>query len=456
LISFTSADYIVLLLFFLVLIFTGYFASRHGKGDDESYFFAGKKIGLLLFIITNVSTWYGGILGIGEFTYQHGLVTWFTQGLPYYFFAIIFAVFMVKKVYEGDTITIPQKIETVYGRTAGKISAVFVFILSSPAPYLLMIAQILHLFFGLPVLGGLILSAVISLFYLIRGGLLSDIYVDAFLFVIMFSGFGLLLWRVYNTAGSEILVTNLPERHLSLTGGFSPLYLCVWWMIAVWTFVDPGFHQRVKAARSAQTAKWGIIISVALWLVFDFLTNVSGLYTAALLPDLADAKNSFPLLAENYLSSGFKGFFFAALFATILSTSNSFLFISGTTLGIDFVRKGNKSKEAMYGMILSAVLAILLAILVPSVIGMWYLVGSVCVPGLILATLGAYFPNLKLSKDVIVLGFILGSISSVFWYIMREFGFIPDGAMSIEPMIAGLAVIILLVLRERIISFIRG
>ncbi|GMU85450.1 MAG: proline permease [Ignavibacteriales bacterium] len=454
-IHFTSADYIILLFFFLLLIATGYFASRRGRGDDDSYFLAGKKIGIVLFVVTNVSTWYGGILGIGEFTYQYGLVTWFTQGLPYYFFAILFAFFMVKKVYAGDNITIPQKIEAVYGSTAGKISSVFVFILSSPAPYLLMIAQILNLFFGLPLIWGLIISALLSIFYLIRGGLHADIYVDAFLFIIMFSGFGMLLWSVYSSAGSGVLTANLPEQHLSLTGGLSPLYLGVWWMIAVWTFVDPGFHQRVKAARSAQTAKWGVIISVFLWLVFDFLTNVTGLYTAALLPGLSDPKNSFPLLADTYLSSGLKGFFFAALFSTILSTSNSFLFISGTTLGIDFVKRGDKKKEAMYGMIFSAILAVVLALMIPSVIGMWYLIGSVCVPGLLLATLGSYFPNLRLSKEEILLGFILGSISAVFWYILREFGFVPEEAMSIEPMIAGLVVIILLVLRERFIRFLR-
>lgn len=454
-ISFTLTDYLILLLFFLALIAIGLFTSRKAGTDDESYFLAGKKIGLLLFVVTNVSTWYGGILGIGEFTYQYGLVTWFTQGLPYYFFAILFAFFMVKRVYTAENITIPQKIEAVYGQTAGRISSVFVFILSSPAPYLLMVAQILHLFFGLPMIWGLILSAVLSLFYLIRGGLRSDIYVDAFLFVIMFLGFGLLLWSVYNTAGTEVLLTDLPEGHLSLTGGLSPLYLGAWWMIAVWTFVDPGFHQRVKAAGSAQIAKKGIIISVVLWLVFDFLTNVTGLYTAALLPDLADAKNSFPLLAENYLSSGLKGFFFAALFATILSTSNSFLFISGTTLGIDFVKKGSKRKEAMYGMIFSAIVAVMLALAVPSVIGMWYLIGSVCVPGLLLATLGAYFPDLRLGRKSILLGFILGSLSSVFWYILKEFGFVPDGVMLIEPMIAGLFVIALIVIREKIMGFFR-
>lgn len=449
-ISFAFWDYAVLLLFFVSLLITGYIASRRGGSDEQSYFLAGKKTGIVLFIATNVATWYGGILGIGEFTYQYGLVTWFTQGLPYYLFAILFAFFMVKKVYQGGTITIPQKIESVYGREAGKTASLFVLILSSPAPYLLMVAQILDLFLGLPLFWGLVISAVLSIFYLIKGGLLSDIYVDALLFIVMFSGFGILLWSVYTSAGSEILFNQLPASHLSLTGGLSPLYLGVWWMIAVWTFVDPGFHQRVKAARSVNTAKWGIIISVVLWLVFDFLTNVTGLYTAALLPGIGDPKNSFPLLADRFLTAGFKGFFFAALFSTIISTSNSFLFISGTTIGIDFIKTGQKKKAAIYGMIISAAMAIALALLIPSVIGMWYLIGSVCVPGLLLATLAAYFPGLKIGRGVIQAGFIAGSLSSILWYILREAGKLSPELELIEPMIVGLAVISILAGGEKI------
>ncbi len=101
------------------------------------------KIGLFLFILTNVSTWYGGILGVGEFTYRYGLVSWFTQGLPYYFFAFLFALFFAGKIRNAGLFTIPDRITGIYGKREGLISAILIFILVSPAPYLLMAAGII-------------------------------------------------------------------------------------------------------------------------------------------------------------------------------------------------------------------------------------------------------------------------------------------------------------------------
>ena len=49
--------------------------------------------------------------------------------------------------------------------------------------------------------------------------------------------------------------------------------------------VDPGFHQRVRAARSPGVARWGILVAVLAWMLFDFLTLSSALYARAVLPD---------------------------------------------------------------------------------------------------------------------------------------------------------------------------
>ena len=135
-ISFSLLDLIIILAFFVAVLFIGFYTGRKTGTDASDYLLSGRKLGLFLFVAVNVSTWYGGILGVGEFTYRYGLVSWFTQGLPYYIFAFLFALFFAKKIREASLFTIPDKLTEVYGRNVGLVSAVIVFVLVSPAPYL--------------------------------------------------------------------------------------------------------------------------------------------------------------------------------------------------------------------------------------------------------------------------------------------------------------------------------
>ncbi|KAB2843406.1 MAG: sodium:solute symporter family protein, partial [Ignavibacterium sp.] len=327
-ISFSLFDIIIIVLFFSALLIIGFLSSRKVKSDAESFLLSGRNMGLILFVLVNVSTWYGGIIGVGEFTYRYGLVSWFTQGLPYYFFAFLFAMFFAKKIREASLFTIPEKLEQVYGKNTALLSAVVVFILVSPAPYLLMSANLISLVFDTGDLISLLIGIILSASYLVKGGFRSNIFTDAFQFFIMFAGFiVILLVAALNFGGINFLKSNLPHSHISLTGDASVTFLIVWFLIALWTFADPGFHQRSYSAKTGNVAKYGILISIIFWALFDFLTTSTGLYAKAIIPDLENPIMAYPVLAEKILAPGLKGIFYAAMFATIISTLNSFMFL---------------------------------------------------------------------------------------------------------------------------------
>src|SRR3990170_6487831 len=109
-VSFSSIDIIVIVAFLAVVIAVGFYSGKITSNDADDYLLSGRKLGLLLFVLTNVSAWYGGILGVGEFTYRYGIVSWFTQGFPYYIFAFLFALFFAKKIREASLFTIPDKL----------------------------------------------------------------------------------------------------------------------------------------------------------------------------------------------------------------------------------------------------------------------------------------------------------------------------------------------------------
>ncbi len=451
-ISFSTSDFLVIIIFFLTVLTIGFISGRKLGTEADDYLLSGRKVGLFLFILTNVSTWYGGILGVGEFTYRYGLVSWFTQGLPYYIFAFIFALFLAKKIRNASLFTIPDKLTEVYGEKAGLISALFVFILVSPAPYLLMTANLISLIFGTGILVSLILGLFLSTAYLLQGGFKANVFTDSFQFFVMFAGFILILIFAYSDYGGlTFLSSKLPPNHLKITGGASPTFIIVWFLIALWTFADPGFHQRCYAAKSGEVAVKGILISIIFWALFDFLTTSTGLYARAVLPNIAQPVQSYPLLAEKILGPGLKGIFYAALFATIMSTLNSFLFLSGTTIGRDFIFKLNPNKNekklkpyTIYGLIISGILSVVLAYYIPSVIEIWYTVGSFCIPGIILPVISSYYPKIRILKELIILEMLLASAGSIIWFfIRRDF---PEGNLlnEIEPMLVGLIIAIII------------
>ena len=449
-VSFSSLDVIIIISFFAILLLIGFFPKKEAEGDTSDYLLSSRKVGLFLFVMTNVSTWYGGILGVGEFTYRYGILSWFTQGLPYYIFAIVFAIFFAKKIRNASLFTIPDKLEQIYGRRVGLISAVLIFILVSPAPYLLMTANLLSIIFNIKLLPALVLSFIVSGVYLLRGGYKSDLYTDVFQFFIMFIGFFLIVFISFSNVGDyNYLKQTLPPDHLNLTSNVSPVYVIVWFLIALWTFADPGFHQRCYAAKNGNVAKWGIIISVFFMILFDFLTTTTGLFARAVLPNLSNPVLSFPLYAEKILGAGTKGIFYAAMFATIISTLNSFIFLSATTFGRDFVFKlrgdsteNNIPNYTRIGLIISAVISITLAYFVQSVISLWYLIGSICIPGIILLVFGAYFEKMRVSQTIALVEIIGGAFASFLWFLIREQTSI-EVIKQIEPMIAGLLFVVI-------------
>ena len=444
-ISLANLDLSIILIFFGMLFFIGFYFSKKKNDEPADYLLGGRNVGLILFVLTNVSTWYGGVLGIAEFTYNYGIASWFTQGLPYYIFAFIFAFFFAKKIRVASLFTLPEKLKETYGKKVGLLSALVVFILVSPAPYLLMLANIFTLLFNTNLLTGLVIALLLILPYMLKGGYRADIYTDAFQFFVMFGGFILFFYFCWNSIGDfNFLTNNLPATHLQLTGGASPIFILVWFLIALWTFADPGFHQRCNAAKSGEVAVKGILISIVFWALFDFLTTATGLYARAVFPNLKNPSISFFLLADKILAPGVKGIFYAGVFATILSTFNSLMFLSATTIGNDFISQFSQNKSAKIvsntkvGLILTGIFAGLLAYFIPSVVQLWYTIGSIAIPGIIFLVVGSYYPSFRIEKNFAAAEIVLASGFSLLWFFVKQYISTESFCFQIEPMIVGL------------------
>jgi len=443
------ADLIIILIYFVLTLIIGFHHSRKKYHKNiDSYLLAGRRISLPAFTATLVSTWYGGILGIGEFTWLYGLLNWTTQALPYYLFAILFAFFLAPKIQQSKRYTIPDILYENYGRKTGLLGSILIFFLVTPAPHLLMVMLILSSILGIPFFCEYLIAIIFSLLYVYFGGLQSVVKTDILQFVLMFFGFVILVGRlVMNYGGAEFLAANLPVNHLRFTGDMGLQYVMVWFFIALWTFVDPGFYQRCYAAKTPGTARNGILLAVGFWIIFDMLTTVAGLYAKALLSDINPVM-AFPRLGEMVLPPMYLGIFIVGMLATVMSTLDSTAFLSAVTFGRDLlwrIRKKDKiTKYTRIGLLVSIAFSTVLVVILPSVVKLWYTLGSILIPALLLPVVITFFRfNFNINDNLGATSIFFSFLSALVWFgigAFRESLAYPQYLFSIQPFYIGLLV----------------
>ncbi len=443
-----SLSFFLPFIFYIVALLYVGFRQKSNASDTEDYFLGGRAMTLPALVATLVTTWYGGILGVGQFTYLYGISNWFIFGLPYYFFAIVYALLIVPKIRQHQALSLPEMLRDTFSRKISVIGSIFVFIIISPAPYILMLALLLQFFFQIPFSISMLIGLAISIAYVWKGGFRSIVSTDKLQFIFMFAGFMILIAYAMRELSIVHLWQSLPEGHKNPTGGMSWQQLVVWFLIASWTFIDPGFHQRVMAAKNTQTARRAILTSVGFWFFFDLLTMTSGLYAVVLLPGLTDAQTAFPALAGHLLPPFVKGVFFCGLLATVMSTIDSFTFLSAITLGNDIAgafKSGNDqatiNRYVKIGLLITAGVSILLIYLFPSIIDLWYNIGTLTLPPMLPALLSAYFKRLRIPNFATLTVMILSFIISAGWFTTGQIKAVDGWAqypMGIEPFFPGL------------------
>lgn len=414
--------YVLFLLFVVVRLFRG---PMSGAAD---YIVAGRRLTLPAFTATLVSTWYGGILGVGEYTWRHGVSNWLVFGVPYYVFAGVFALWLAGRARRSEVLTVPDMLERRYGRPAALVGAFVLFVMTAPAAYVLMLGVMVRFATGWPLWIGVVLGTALSVGYVFRGGLRAVVMTDMVQFVLMFVGFMVLVpVCVVKFGGMAFLRSAVPASHFTWDGGLGAQAVLVWYVIAMATLVEPAFYQRCYAAQTESVARRGIGLAIVFWVLFDLMTTTAGLYARALLPDLADPVQAFPALAARVLPGFWQGVFTVGLLATIMSTVDSYAFIAAVTLGRDLVGRARGVSEdvalrySRWALLAVAVLAVGLALAAQSVVTLWKTLGSVGTP-VLLVPLGAAHTSLRLDGRRVVVMMVVSGAVSLGWLVLGRGG----------------------------------
>ena len=99
--------------YFIIIFFIGIYHRKNKSHED--YLYSSRSLTLPSFIATIVTTWYGGILEIGRFSYINGIVTWCIFGFFYYISAVIFALYIGPQLHKNNIDSIPKYFKEKYG-----------------------------------------------------------------------------------------------------------------------------------------------------------------------------------------------------------------------------------------------------------------------------------------------------------------------------------------------------
>lgn len=381
-----NPSYIVIF-FFLFLLVYGF--SAKSKKNLLDYTFSSRKLTVPALVATLVTTWYGGINEIGIEVVYNGIATWIYFGLFYYIAAFIYALYIAPKIIKKNQSSIPMLMLNTYGKNPALISTFILFFYLLPAPYILILGQIISQIFDYDLFISIIFGLLFSSIYVLKGGFNSIIKTDQVQFIFMFLGFialfiTLISSDLYGINSLKHLYQMRPDL-FSIPGNAQWSYIIMFAFLSLLTFLDPSFYQRTFAGKNLTTVKRSILISIIFWFAFDFMTisialifienslsnNINPILTTS--PYIEIAKIAF---VDNPI---FMALFFISILSVVMSTIDSYTFLASITIKNDLNKiLGKKSgvKDVRLGTIIVLVFSFILIQFFDRALYFWYYFGG--------------------------------------------------------------------------------
>tara|TARA_B100001057_G_scaffold93837_1_gene90196 strand:- start:4784 stop:6445 length:1662 start_codon:yes stop_codon:yes gene_type:complete len=409
--SFEFLDYLIFVLYALVILSLGLWVSRNKEGEEKSaedYFLAGKSlpwwaIGASL-IAANISaeqfigmSGSGFALGLAIASYEWmAAITLIIVGK--YFLPI----FIEKKLY-----TIPEFVEKRFSSQLKTILAIFwislyVFVNLASVMYLggLALETIIGIDLVYAVLGLALFAAAYSLY----GGLTAVAWTDIIQVVFLVLGGFITTYLALDTVsngqgvfeGLKFIYNAAPDRFEMILDKSNPEYNNLpgigvlvggLWVanLYYWGF-NQYIIQRTLAAKSLRESQKGILLAAGLKLIIPLIVVIPGIAAYVIvndpeilaglgengmmnIPTEGKADKAYPWLMQ-FLPVGFKGVAFAALAAAIVSSLASMLNSTSTIFTMDIYKQlidknADDKKTVKVGRISAAVALIIGATMAP-------------------------------------------------------------------------------------------
>jgi SSS family solute:Na+ symporter len=412
--SFAFLDYLIFVVYAIVILGVGLWVSRDKDGKDktaEDYFLASKSlpwwaIGASL-IAANISaeqfigmSGSGFALGLAIASYEWmAAITLLIVGK--YFLPI----FIEKGLY-----TIPEFVEKRFSTNLKTILAVFwialyVFVNLASVMYLGGLA--LETIIGIDMVYAVIGLALFAAAYSLHGGLSAVAWTDIIQVVFLILGGVVTTFLALDTVsqgegvieGLKAIYAAAPDRFEMILDrsnseynnlpGIGVLVGGLWVANLYYWGFNQYIIQRTLAAKSLKESQKGILFAAGLKLIIPFIVVIPGIAAyvivndpeilaslgsngAANIPSAGSADKAYPWLMQ-FLPTGFKGIAFAALTAAIVSSLASMLNSTSTIFTMDiykqFINPNASDKQTVKVGRLSAAVALVIGATMAPLLG---------------------------------------------------------------------------------------
>ena len=335
----SGINILLVALYFIIVLIIGIVYSK--KESKEDWLIAERKLGAWNISASVAAGFMGGGLLVAyvSYIYEFGMAAfWVFIGIA---FGLLLLLAYYKKVKElsdkEEFYTISDYFKFKYGKSVGIISAITILLYSL---FLILIeliggGRILSGLLGISYSWAVILSAGVVLFYLGLGGFKSVVTTDFFQYLVMILFAGVIAF--FLISGSPV-----PAKEFNLSGaGFGNAFAFV--LLGAFTsFMAPDLWQRIYAARTAKVARNSLYLTSVILLVFGFLITLIGIVAKINYPNILPGEALLYGLSH-LLPSGLLGLGLVMLFAAIMSSLDSYLFILGMNVSED-ITKNYKDK----------------------------------------------------------------------------------------------------------------
>jgi len=376
----------IIVAYVLMMLGVGFYVFKQAP-DFEEYLVAGRAMTTPILVCTLASTYYGldVLFGTSEIAFNDGIVAFFGYtgwSLGIYIFA---AFALSRKLREANFTSLPEILDRYYGRGAATFGALASIFYSVPALSLFALGRITEVVFGIDARLGALLLGSVALLYTLWGGLWAVAITDTIQFVLMCVTLAIAIPILMSELGGfDAVALIAPEGYFAPFGGIPFWLMIAYAATGISILVDPGYYQRIFAARSPKQARNAMLISVAIWMAYDWLVTAGGMLARAgvasgAIPADIHSNDALLMAVTMALPVGLTGLFLAGVLATAMSTVDSYSLVSGSNIIFDIyrpLRNPNASDAQLvrltkYGIVFSWILGFGMAFLFERLMALW-------------------------------------------------------------------------------------
>jgi Na+/proline symporter len=331
-------------LFYIAIQFAvAILVSRRIRSETD-YILGGRQIGVTLGAFSVFATWFGAetVLGSAGRVYGDGLSG--AQGEPFaYAVAIVLmGVLFAAKLWRRGLVTFGDMFRDRFSPGVERLTV----ILLVPGSVLWAAAQvrgfgqIMGATAGMDLTAAITLAAAIVVLYTAVGGLLADVYSDFVQGIAIVIGLVAMFVVILIEVGGPVhaLAGIDAARFAPIKSDQSLLEFLEQWAIPICgSLVAVELISRVLACKSADVARTATWLGGVGYLAVALIPVFFGLVGPQLAPNLVEAEQIVPTLAERYLPTLLYIMFAGALISAILSTVDSALLASASLVSHNLV-----------------------------------------------------------------------------------------------------------------------